>query len=72
MICLHQLAISPTHRRGWFAHFHALERAGVEVGDTVQIGEWETEWGLVRVATLGHAKRLDLAGAQAQRHAAVR
>jgi GTPase len=26
--------------------FEALERAGVEVGDTVQIGEWETEWGV--------------------------
>jgi GTP-binding protein len=24
--------------------FDALERAGVQVGDTVQIGEWETEW----------------------------
>ena len=24
--------------------FEALERAGVQVGDTVQIGEWETEW----------------------------
>jgi GTPase len=26
--------------------FEALERAGVEVGDTVHIGEWETEWGV--------------------------
>ena len=26
--------------------FEALEGAGVEVGDTVQIGEWETEWGV--------------------------
>ncbi|MBV9134005.1 MAG: Obg family GTPase CgtA, partial [Chloroflexi bacterium] len=26
--------------------FDALERAGVQVGDTVTIGEWETEWGL--------------------------
>jgi GTP-binding protein len=26
--------------------FEALERAGVEVGDTVSIGEWETEWGV--------------------------
>jgi GTP-binding protein len=26
--------------------FDALERAGVQVGDTVQIGEWETEWGV--------------------------
>lgn len=26
--------------------FDALERAGVQVGDTVQIGAWETEWGL--------------------------
>jgi GTP-binding protein len=26
--------------------FEALERAGVEVGDTVAIGEWETEWGV--------------------------
>jgi GTP-binding protein len=26
--------------------FEALERAGVEVGDTVCIGEWETEWGV--------------------------
>jgi GTP-binding protein len=26
--------------------FGALEQAGVQVGDTVQIGEWETEWGL--------------------------
>ena len=26
--------------------FEALERAGVQVGDTVQIGEWETEWGV--------------------------
>jgi GTP-binding protein len=26
--------------------FGALERAGVQVGDTVHIGEWETEWGL--------------------------
>src|SRR5579859_6154689 len=26
--------------------FEALERAGVEVGDTVTIGEWETEWGV--------------------------
>jgi GTP-binding protein len=26
--------------------FEALERAGVQVGDTVHIGEWETEWGL--------------------------
>ena len=24
--------------------FEALQRAGVQVGDTVQIGEWETEW----------------------------
>jgi GTP-binding protein len=26
--------------------FEALERAGVEVGDTVTIGKWETEWGV--------------------------
>jgi GTP-binding protein len=26
--------------------FEALERAGVQVGDTVQVGEWDTEWGL--------------------------
>ena len=26
--------------------FEALERAGVEVGDTVHIGEWETDWGV--------------------------
>jgi Obg family GTPase CgtA-like protein len=26
--------------------FEALERAGVEVGDTVTIGAWETEWGV--------------------------
>jgi GTP-binding protein len=26
--------------------FEALERAGVQIGDTVQIGEWDTEWGL--------------------------
>jgi GTP-binding protein len=26
--------------------FEALERAGVQVGDTVQIGGWETEWGV--------------------------
>jgi GTP-binding protein len=26
--------------------FEALEQAGVEVGDTVLIGEWETEWGV--------------------------
>jgi GTPase len=26
--------------------FEALERAGVQVGDTVHIGAWETEWGL--------------------------
>ncbi len=26
--------------------FAALERAGVQVGDTVHIGEWETEWGV--------------------------
>jgi GTPase len=26
--------------------FEALERAGVQVGDTVSIGEWETEWGV--------------------------
>jgi GTPase len=26
--------------------FEALERAGVQVGDTVSIGEWQTEWGL--------------------------
>jgi GTP-binding protein len=26
--------------------FEALERAGVQVGDTVHIGEWETEWGV--------------------------
>lgn len=26
--------------------FEALEKAGVEIGDTVTIGEWETEWGL--------------------------
>jgi GTP-binding protein len=26
--------------------FEALERAGVQVGDTVAIGEWETEWGV--------------------------
>jgi GTPase len=26
--------------------FDALERAGVQVGDTVKIGDWETEWGV--------------------------
>jgi GTP-binding protein len=26
--------------------FQALERAGVQVGDTVKIGGWETEWGV--------------------------
>jgi GTP-binding protein len=26
--------------------FEALEHAGVEVGDTVTIGKWETEWGV--------------------------
>ena len=26
--------------------FEALERAGVQVGDTVHVGEWETEWGV--------------------------
>lgn len=26
--------------------FEALERAGVQVGDTVHIGAWETEWGV--------------------------
>jgi GTP-binding protein len=26
--------------------FDALERAGVQVGDTVHIGQWETEWGV--------------------------
>jgi GTP-binding protein len=26
--------------------FDALQRAGVQVGDTVDIGEWETEWGV--------------------------
>jgi GTP-binding protein len=26
--------------------FEALERAGVDVGDTVLIGNWETEWGV--------------------------
>jgi Obg family GTPase CgtA-like protein len=26
--------------------FEALEKAGVEVGDTVTIGAWETEWGV--------------------------
>jgi Obg family GTPase CgtA-like protein len=26
--------------------FEALERAGVQVGDTVNIGAWETEWGV--------------------------
>ncbi len=26
--------------------FEALERAGVQVGDTVVIGRWETEWGV--------------------------
>jgi GTP-binding protein len=26
--------------------FEALERAGVQVGDTVHIGDWETEWGV--------------------------
>jgi GTP-binding protein len=26
--------------------FEALERAGVQVGDTVSIGEWQTEWGV--------------------------
>ena len=26
--------------------FDALERAGVQVGDTVHIGAWETEWGV--------------------------
>src|SRR5206468_11502328 len=24
--------------------FEALEKAGVQVGDTVNIGQWETEW----------------------------
>jgi GTPase len=26
--------------------FEALGRAGVQVGDTVEIGDWETEWGV--------------------------
>ena len=26
--------------------FEALERAGVQIGDTVEIAEWETEWGV--------------------------
>jgi GTP-binding protein len=26
--------------------FEALEKAGVQVGDTVTIGDWETEWGV--------------------------
>jgi GTP-binding protein len=26
--------------------FEALAKAGVQVGDTVQIGDWETEWSL--------------------------
>ena len=26
--------------------FAALEQAGVQVGDTVFIGDWETEWGV--------------------------
>jgi GTP-binding protein len=26
--------------------FEALERAGVQVGDTVAVGDWETEWGV--------------------------
>jgi GTP-binding protein len=26
--------------------FEALQRAGVDVGDTVLIGSWETEWGV--------------------------
>jgi GTP-binding protein len=26
--------------------FEALGRAGVEVGDTIHIGAWETEWGV--------------------------
>jgi GTP-binding protein len=26
--------------------FEALEKAGIQVGDAVQIGEWETEWGV--------------------------
>lgn len=26
--------------------FEALEKAGVQIGDTVQIGAWETEWGV--------------------------
>jgi GTP-binding protein len=26
--------------------FEALQRAGVQVGDSVQIGEWDTEWGV--------------------------
>jgi GTP-binding protein len=26
--------------------FEALERAGIQLGDTVQIGDWETEWGV--------------------------
>ena len=26
--------------------FAALERAGVQVGDTVHVGDWETEWGV--------------------------
>ncbi len=26
--------------------FEALEKAGVQVGDTVTLGDWETEWGL--------------------------
>jgi Obg family GTPase CgtA-like protein len=26
--------------------FEVLERAGVQVGDTVAVGGWETEWGV--------------------------
>lgn len=26
--------------------FEALQQAGVQIGDTVEIGEWETEWGV--------------------------
>jgi GTP-binding protein len=26
--------------------FEVLERAGVQVGDTVAVGDWETEWGV--------------------------
>jgi GTP-binding protein len=26
--------------------FEALEKAGVQIGDTIQIGAWESEWGV--------------------------